>query len=109
MSEDHFDEYEHYNYDQEKNLNSGHGGEDLPQKVYLIILLKIFYPLIFFLGKQRTKKEVETNTNRHNPGGHERKIVTKLMNAEKNHKENEKKSPTKPVAGDHQQEQAGDS
>ena len=24
------------------------------------------------------------NTNKHNPGGHERKIVTKLMNAEKN-------------------------
>merc|ERR1712228_733681 len=85
MSEAHFDEYEHYNYDQEKVMNSGHG------------------------GKQRSKKEVELNTNRHNPGGHERKIVTKLMNAEKNHKENEKKSPTKPVAGDHQQEQAGDS
>merc|ERR1711874_335095 len=27
MSEDHFDEYEHYNYDQEKNLNCGHGGK----------------------------------------------------------------------------------
>ena len=36
------------------------------------------------LGKQRSKKEAEQNTNRHNPGGHERKIVTKLMNAEKN-------------------------
>ena len=24
------------------------------------------------------------NTNRHNPGGHERKITTKLMNMEKN-------------------------
>ena len=24
------------------------------------------------------------NTNRHNPGGHERKIATKLMNMEKN-------------------------
>ena len=38
----------------------------------------------FYAGKQRTKKEAEQNTNRHNPGGHERKIVTKLMNAEKN-------------------------
>ena len=35
-------------------------------------------------GKQRTKKEASMNTNKHNPGGHERKIVTKLMNAEKN-------------------------
>ena len=35
-------------------------------------------------GKQRTKKEAEMNTNRHNPGGHERKIATKLINMEKN-------------------------
>ena len=35
-------------------------------------------------GKQRSKKESEQNTNRPNPGGHERKILTKLMNAEKN-------------------------
>ena len=35
-------------------------------------------------GKQRTKKEAEMNTNRHNPGGHERKITTKLINMEKN-------------------------
>jgi nuclear protein 1 len=60
MSEAHFDEFEHYNYDQEKAMNSGHS------------------------GKQRTKKEASMNTNKHNPGGHERKIVTKLMNAEKN-------------------------
>jgi len=58
--EAHFDEYEHYNFDQDKSIHSGHS------------------------GKQRTKKEAEQNTNRHNPGGHERKIVTKLMNAEKN-------------------------
>merc|ERR1712133_20823 len=60
MSEAHFDEFEHYNFDQEKAMNSGHS------------------------GKQRTKKESSMNTNKHNPGGHERKIVTKLMNAEKN-------------------------
>merc|ERR1711864_9159 len=53
------DEFDHYNYDQDK-LVSGHG------------------------GKNRSKKEAEMNTNRHNPGGHERKIVTKLMNTEKN-------------------------
>ena len=35
-------------------------------------------------GKQRSKKEASMNTNKHNPGGHERKIVTKLRNAEKN-------------------------
>jgi len=54
------DEFEHYNYVQEKYAST-HG------------------------GKNRSKKEAEKNTNRHNPGGHERKIVTKLMNTEKNH------------------------
>merc|ERR1711862_338037 len=60
MSEAHFDEFEHYNFDQDKAMRSGHS------------------------GKQRTKKEASMNTNKHNPGGHERKIVTKLMNAAKN-------------------------
>merc|ERR1712029_1249531 len=32
----------------------------------------------------RSKREAELNTNRPNPGGHEGKILTKLMNAEKN-------------------------
>ena len=27
MSEDHFDEYEHYNFDQDKNIHSGHSGK----------------------------------------------------------------------------------
>merc|ERR1712062_776897 len=57
MSESHFDQYEHYNYDQDKAIFSGHS------------------------GKQRSKKEAAMNTNKHNPGGHERKIVNKLMNA----------------------------
>ena len=39
---------------------------------------------IYLTGKQRSKREAELNTNRPNPGGHERKILTKLMNAEKN-------------------------
>jgi nuclear protein 1 len=38
-------------------------------------------------GKQRTKKEAEQHTNFHNPAGHERKIMNKLMNAEKNARE----------------------
>merc|ERR1711982_188118 len=60
MSEAHFDEFEHYNFDQDKAMRSGHS------------------------GKQRTKKEASMNTNKHNPGGHERKIVTKLMNEKNN-------------------------
>ena len=35
-------------------------------------------------GKQRSKLEAALNTNRPSPGGHERKIVTKLRNAERN-------------------------
>ncbi|XP_006877096.1 PREDICTED: nuclear protein 1 [Chrysochloris asiatica] len=34
--------------------------------------------------KGRTKREAAANTNRPNPGGHERKLVTKLQNAEHN-------------------------
>ena len=45
------------------------------------IFLKYFTPI---LGKQRSKLEAALNTNRPNPGGHERKIVTKLRNAERN-------------------------
>ena len=68
MSESHFDQYEHYNFDQDKAMYSGHS------------------------GKQRSKKEAALNTNHHNPGGHERKIVTKLMNAEKNNQGRQDKS-----------------
>ena len=76
MSEAHFDEYEHYNFDQDKSIHSGHSGKS-PWSRWK-------YQVFLYSGKQRTKKEAEQNTNRHNPGGHERKIVTKLMNAEKN-------------------------
>ena len=44
--------------------------------------------IVWLSGKQRSKKEAEMNTNRHNPGGHERKIATKLINMEKNLKTN---------------------
>ncbi|XP_055050329.1 nuclear protein 1b [Paramisgurnus dabryanus] len=37
--------------------------------------------------KGRTKKDASLNTNKHNPGGHERKIVEKLQNAEKKAKQ----------------------
>ncbi|XP_076997472.1 nuclear protein 1 [Tamandua tetradactyla] len=41
----------------------------------------------FHLGgggrKGRTKREAAANTNRPSPGGHERKLVTKLQNAER--------------------------
>lgn len=60
MSENHSDEYEHYNYDQEKFVNSGHS------------------------GKQRTKKEAAENTNRFDPCGQTRKIVTKMQNTIEN-------------------------
>ena len=50
------DEYEHYNYDHEKEMYSGHS------------------------GKQRTKKEAAQHTNHTDPGGHTRKTTQKLMN-----------------------------
>jgi len=42
-------------------------------------------------GKQRTKKEAETHTNQHDPCGHSRKILTKLINTEHNKREGNKK------------------
>lgn len=62
MSETHFDEYEHYNFDHDKHMFSGNS------------------------GKQRTKKESSEHTNHHDPSGHSRKIVTKLVNTEANKK-----------------------
>lgn len=38
-------------------------------------------------GKQRSKKEAETHTNQHDPCGHSRKILTKLVNTDHNKKE----------------------
>jgi len=66
MSEPQVDEYEQYNYDQDKYVNSGHS------------------------GKQRTKKEASEHTNQHDPNGHTRKIVTKLHNSESNKKSHAK-------------------
>ncbi|VCW98364.1 unnamed protein product, partial [Gulo gulo] len=44
-------------------------------------------PLARFPGaggrKGRTKREAAANTNRPSPGGHERKLVTKLQNTER--------------------------
>lgn len=65
-TEQHFDEYEHYNFDHDKHIFCGHS------------------------GKQRTKKEASTHTNHNDPSGHSRKILTKLMNTENNKKEAKK-------------------
>ncbi|CAH0381574.1 unnamed protein product [Bemisia tabaci] len=62
MSESHMDEYEHYNYDQDKIIHSGHS------------------------GKQRSKKEASEHTNHFDPQGHSRKLTEKMQNTEKNKK-----------------------
>jgi nuclear protein 1 len=62
MSESHFDEYEHYNFEYDKHIYSGHS------------------------GKQRTKKEASEHTNHYDPNGHSRKIVRKIQNTEHNKK-----------------------
>ena len=66
MSEAHLDEYDHFNFDQDKHIFSGHS------------------------GKQRSKKEASEHTNHFDPSGHSRKITTKLQNSEHN-KKNENK------------------
>lgn len=54
------DEYEHYNYEE---INSSKG------------------------GKNRTKAETQLHSNKHDPCGHTRKIVEKLVNTERNKRE----------------------
>ena len=58
--EEHFDEYEHWNFSHEKYMFCGRS------------------------GKQRTKKERSQNTNRFDPQGHTRKTITKLINSHHN-------------------------
>ncbi|XP_034462012.1 nuclear protein 1-like [Hippoglossus hippoglossus] len=45
-----------------------------------------YYNLLEFschaCGKGRSKREIELNTNRHSPSGHERKIAEKFHNSE---------------------------
>jgi len=59
--EAHFDEYEHWNYDHQKQMFSGRS------------------------GKGRSKKEASMNTNHHDPCGHSRKTTQKLVNNHHNH------------------------
>ncbi|XP_069508194.1 nuclear protein 1 [Ambystoma mexicanum] len=57
---EYFDEYDYYNLTDRYSLAGG------------------------ATRKGRTKKEASDNTNRFNPGGHERKITEKLQRTEKN-------------------------
>lgn len=68
MSEAHLDNYDHYNFDHDKHIFSGHS------------------------GKQRSKKEASVHTNHNDPSGHSRKIVTKFRNSENNKKTDVKKN-----------------
>ena len=65
MSESHMDEYEHYNFEQDKYAGGGHS------------------------GKQRTKQEAREHQNREDPSGHTRKLVTKMQNTQANRREAE--------------------
>ncbi|XP_012275039.1 nuclear protein 1 [Orussus abietinus] len=60
MAEQYFDKYEHFNFDYDKHIFTGHG------------------------GKQRSKREATFHTNHFDPCGHSRKLLTKLMNTEHN-------------------------
>uniref|UniRef100_A0A6V7J4B7 Nuclear protein 1 n=1 Tax=Bracon brevicornis TaxID=1563983 RepID=A0A6V7J4B7_9HYME len=62
MSDFNEDQYEHFNYDFDKHIFTGHG------------------------GKQRSKREQSQHTNSFDPNGHSRKLAAKFMNAEQNKK-----------------------
>jgi hypothetical protein len=59
-SYDYLDEYDNYYFEHEKYLQAGHG------------------------GKQRNKKEVALNSNKYDPSGNVRIIVSKMQNFEHN-------------------------
>ncbi|XP_071006043.1 nuclear protein 1-like [Oncorhynchus clarkii lewisi] len=61
FEEQHYDEYEYYNLSEKYTSGASRKG--------------------------RSKKEAIDNTNRPNPGGHERKLIEKLQNTEKKAKE----------------------
>jgi nuclear protein 1 len=61
-------ELEKYEFEHDKHMFSGHS------------------------GKQRSKTEAAKHTNHHDPNGHSRKIVTKLVNTEKNSQKKESKN-----------------
>ncbi|XP_043942195.1 nuclear protein 1-like [Protopterus annectens] len=63
FEEQYFDEYDYYNLTDRYSVPRGSS------------------------SKGRTKKEASENTNRPNPGGHERKIVDKMQKTEKKKKE----------------------
>ena len=64
------DEYDYYNFDRVAT-NLGHS------------------------RKGRSKKEASLNTNRPNPAGHERKLLTKLQNTERKKKESNLRTSAK--------------
>lgn len=91
------DEYDEYNYEQDKLVNSGHSG-NITNKTILLTrrfdistFLRVFVNVFFFLfdntGKNRTKKEASEHTNHFDPSGHSRKLSTKLQNTQNNKKE----------------------
>lgn len=93
------DEYDEYNYDQDKLVNSGHSGKRTNVVITTLIIIIIipvqcssrrgFWHFCFFTraGKNRSKKEASDHTNHFDPSGHSRKLSTKLQNTESNRKE----------------------
>ncbi len=67
-SDEYLDEYDNYYFDNEKYFNAGHG------------------------GKQRNKKEVELNSQRVDPSGNVRIIVSKMQNFEHNRRKSSSSS-----------------
>ena len=70
MSEAYMNEFDHYNYDQDKYVHSSHS------------------------GKQRTKREAMVNTNRADTSGHSRKLVQKMQNTERKQTRERRSSST---------------
>lgn len=85
FEDQYYDEYEYY------NLTDKYAGEtSFSWRSFLNAAKCLCWFICVTEGsarKGRTKKEASENTNRHNPAGHERKIVEKLQNSEKKVKE----------------------
>lgn len=91
MSDSHLDdEYDEYNYDQDKLVNSGHSGKRARRPLSrpdACMLMRFRFLYLLPAGKNRSKKEASEHTNHFDPSGHSRKLATKLQNTESNKKD----------------------
>ena len=73
-----FDQYEHYNFTEDNKMLSGNSGRLRTKKVCCFFFNSWFFLAV--INNVQFLQEAELHTNRNDPSGHSRKIVTKMIN-----------------------------